>query len=195
MARKSAAKQTKAKAAEQPASVVPEPTPVETKEAAPEEVERKPEVEVADAFTALLAQVHLQQQQLTGLKTQIRALEKQSLRELKAALKQCRKGKRKGAARKPSGFVKPTLISSQLANFLGKPEGTSMARTEVTKEINAYIRQHNLQDPQNGRHILPNQALKRLLSLNKTDELTYFNLQRYMSPHFAKGNSAAPPAP
>jgi hypothetical protein len=28
------------------------------------------------------------------------------------------------------------------------------------------------------------------LKLKKTDELTYFNLQRYMSPHFAKSEKA-----
>jgi hypothetical protein len=28
------------------------------------------------------------------------------------------------------------------------------------------------------------------LKLKKTDELTYFNLQRYMSPHFSKAEKA-----
>jgi chromatin remodeling complex protein RSC6 len=188
---KKATKQTKA-VKEASAPVIVEPPKIEVAKAdvKPEEDERKPEVELAEAFASTLAQVQLQQQQLTALKHQIRALEKQSLRELKAALKQCRKGKRKASNRKPSGFVKPTEISSQLATFLGKPIGTAMARTEVTKEINAYIREHKLQDPKNGRHILPNTPLKKLLNLAKTDELTYFNLQRFMSPHFAKGGSA-----
>ena len=168
---------------------VEEPEPVQ-ETAQPEEPERRPEQELADSFASVLAAVQLQQQQLTALKGQIKVLEKKAVRELKAAIKQGKKGRRKTSNRKPSGFVKPTEISSQLASFLGKPEGTSMARTEVTKEINAYIREHNLQDPANGRHILPNKALKSLLNLGKNDELTYFNLQRYMSPHFAKATSA-----
>jgi chromatin remodeling complex protein RSC6 len=61
-----------------------------------------------------------------------------------------------------------------------------MARTEVTRDINAYIRKNNLQDKANGRKINPDEKLAELLKLKKTDELTYFNLQRYMSPHFAK---------
>ena len=61
-----------------------------------------------------------------------------------------------------------------------------MARTEVTREINAYIRQHSLQDKENGRKIVPDLPLSKLLKLKKNDELTYFNLQRYMSPHFQK---------
>ena len=49
--------------------------------------------------------------------------------------------------------MKPTLISNELAAFLGKEVGTQMARTEVTREINAYIRANNLQDKDNGRKI------------------------------------------
>jgi chromatin remodeling complex protein RSC6 len=55
----------------------------------------------------------------------------------------------------------------------------------VTREINAYIRNNSLQDKENGRRINPDTKLKSLLKLKKGEELTYFNLQRYMSPHFA----------
>ena len=75
---------------------------------------------------------------------------------------------------------------TKLAKFLEKPVGTEMARTDVTREINKYIRFHNLQDKENGRKINPDGKLSSLLKLKKTDELTYFNLQRYMSPHFFK---------
>jgi chromatin remodeling complex protein RSC6 len=61
-----------------------------------------------------------------------------------------------------------------------------MARTDVTREINTYIRAHKLQDSTNGRKINPDKKLAALLKLKTTDELTYFNLQKYMSPHFAK---------
>ena len=65
-----------------------------------------------------------------------------------------------------------------------------MARTDVTREINTYIRAHKLQDKDNGRKIIPDTKLATLLKLKKTDELTYFNLQKYMSPHFAKAVKA-----
>jgi hypothetical protein len=88
--------------------------------------------------------------------------------------------------RGPSGFIKPTPISNELAEFLGKAIGTEMARTEVSKEINAYIAAHGLQDRQNGRRINPDEKLRKLLRLSEGDELTYFNLQKYMKPHFIK---------
>jgi len=89
-------------------------------------------------------------------------------------------------SRVPSGFVKPSIISDQLAMFLGKPAGTKMARTDVSKEINTYIRVHGLQDPFNGRRINPDEKLRKLLGVSPNDELTYFNLQKYMSRHFYK---------
>jgi upstream activation factor subunit UAF30 len=125
---------------------------------------------------------------ISSLKADYRALEKKQARELKLAQKQNSKRKRKAGNRAPSGFVKPTRISDELAKFLDKPSGSEMARTEVTRDINKYIRTHNLQDKDNGRKIIPDAKLAALLKLKKNDELTYFNLQRYMSPHFAKVN-------
>jgi len=126
---------------------------------------------------------------LSTLRSDFRTLERHVAREMRAAQK-ISKRKRKSGNRAPSGFVKPTLISKELANFLGKPVGTEWARTEVTREINAYIRTHNLQDKENGRKINPDTKLRSLLQLKKDEELTYFNLQKYMSPHFAKAGTA-----
>ena len=144
-----------------------------------------------DQFTALLAQLSALRSQLTSVTSQVRALSKRTDREIRAAQKASRK-KRKSGNRAPSGFVKPTKISKELATFLQKPAGTEMARTEVTREINKYIRDNSLQDKDNGRKINPDAKLSKLLSLTKKDELTYFNLQRYMSPHFAKAGKSLP---
>jgi len=128
---------------------------------------------------------------LTSLKTEYRALEKKWTRTLTVAQKASSKRKRKASTRSPSGFVKPTRISDELAKFLSKPSGTEMARTDVTRDINKYIREHNLQDKENGRKINPDSKLSGLLKVGKDETLTYFNLQRYMSPHFAKAGAAA----
>ena len=142
--------------------------------------------ELTDSFHEFVAKLQAVCSSMVTLKQEFKQLEKKFNRELKSAQKQASKKKRKTGNRQPSGFVKPTLISTELASFLGKPTGTEMARTQVTREINAYIRANGLQDKENGRKINADSALTKLLKLGKEDQLTYFNLQRYMSPHFAK---------
>ena len=144
------------------------------------------EAPLAEQSVEFLAKLQQLGTLISSLKTEYRTLEKKWTREVKTAQKQSSKRKRKAGNRAPSGFVKPTKISDELASFLGKEKGTEMARTDVTREINTYIRAHKLQDKDNGRKIIPDTKLATLLKLKKTDELTYFNLQKYMSPHFAK---------
>lgn len=177
------AKNTKATKKTDTVDVAPIPPVVE------EPVEHT--VSVFDQFSEFMAKLQAVSTQMSSLRTEFRSLERQVSKDLKAAAKVNQKRKRKTGNRAPSGFVKPTLISNELAAFLGKPEGTEMARTEVTREINAYIRQHSLQDKENGRKIIPDAKLKGLLKLKKGDELTYFNLQKFMSPHFAKAADKA----
>lgn len=128
-----------------------------------------------------------------SLKAEYKALERYISRELKNAQKASSKKSRSknSGNRKPSGFVKPTLISNELATFLGKPEGIEMARTEVSKEINSYIRAHDLKNKENGRKIMPDASLKKLLNIGDSDELTFFNLQRYIKHHFVKQEPVA----
>ncbi len=179
-----AEKKVRAKKAESaPASVAVAPVAVESAPVATEVV-------AESSVTALKVQefgAKLQQMAslFASMKSDYKTLEKTFSRELKSAQKNSKKRKTTGN-RQPSGFVKPTRISDELAKFLGKTIGTEMARTEVSKEINAYIREKGLQDKANGRKIHPDASLSKLLALTSADELTYFNLQRYMKHHFIK---------
>jgi len=140
---------------------------------------------IASQFASITSKLQQVVAFTATLRSELRALERHAVREIRTAQKASAKKRRKVGNRAPSGFVKPTLISKELSDFLGKSDGAEMARTEVTREINAYIRNNNLQDKENGRRINPDAKLKSLLKLKKGEELTYFNLQRYMSPHFA----------
>lgn len=84
----------------------------------------------------------------------------------------------------PSGITKPTVVSDAMCAFMGKPPGTLIARTEVTKFVTSYIKDHNLKDENAKRQINPDSKLRALLSLPAGDQLTYFNLQTYMKSHF-----------
>ena len=179
-------KAKKVKAAVAPAEPVNELAPAPVADAAP--------LDAAAALAVKLNEFNAKLQQMSGLfatvKNDFKTLEKTVSREMKNAQKASSKKRRSNVNRKPSGFVKPTRISDELAQFLGKTIGTEMARTDVSKEINTYIQANSLQDKDNGRIIHPDDKLTKLLKVSKDDELTYFNLQRYMKHHFMKATPA-----
>ena len=153
-------------------------------------VEESSEVTVFNKLTEFNAKMLQLSNLFSSLKTDFKTLEKTVTRELKNASKKSGKKRKISTNRAPSGFVKPTKISDELATFLGKAKGSEMARTEVSKEINNYIRSKQLQDKENGRKIHPDAQLTKLLNIGKGEELTYFNLQRYMKHHFLKAPTA-----
>ena len=136
-------------------------------------------------FESLLNNLSSLKSQITMIQNQVRGIEKQVKKELKSLERKINKNKNKGS-RKPSGFAVPTTISKELCDFMNVDNGAKMARTEVTQYIISYIKQKKLQDKNNGRKIKPDKALKSLLNMKKNDDLTYFNLQKYMNKHFIK---------
>ncbi len=183
-ATKTASKTTKAAAA--PAVVVEEAAAAPAADAAAEETWC-----ASTELDALITEFSELRSGVSAALTKLRDFKKKNDRQIKKLLKTQAKKKASNAQRKPSGFTKPTPITPELAKFLGKPAGTEMARTDVTKEINAYIQTHSLQDAANGRQINPDKKLATLLNVKKDDVLTYFNLQRFMSPHFIKVKAEA----
>ena len=185
------------KSSKSDAVATPTPTPVVSTPAPSSDAHTDGVVAIETSLSSLFSEfgtkLHTLSSGLSSLRSDFRTLERNVAREMRAAQK-ASKRKRKTGNRAPSGFVKPTLISKELAEFLGRPVGTELARTEVTREINAYIRTHSLQDKENGRKINPDSKLKSLLQVKKGEELTYFNLQQYMSRHFAKASAAVPVA-
>lgn len=118
--------------------------------------------------------------QITALQQQLRTIEKSVRREMNQLKKQADKSKNRGN-RKPSGFATPSKISAELCEFMGKHEGSEVARTEVTKFVIAYIKENGLAE---SKSIKPDDKLKALLGTKEDDQVTYFNIQRYMNQHF-----------
>jgi chromatin remodeling complex protein RSC6 len=118
-------------------------------------------------------------------------------KEIQAALKQVVKSydklhkivdkiqkKRDNARKSPSGFAKPNKISDELCDFIGVPHGTEKSRTDITRYINSYVKEHNLNKPSNRRIILPDDKLRSILNVKDGEEVTFFILQRLISHHF-----------
>ena len=190
-AKNAAPKETATKTTKKSTTPTVVETPVETPvETAPanEVVQEASSMEQKIAeFSAKLQQVH---SIFSSLKGDFKTLEKGVTREPKAAAKAAAKKSKRAGNRAPSGFVKPTRISDELARFLGKDIGTEMARTAVSKEINEYIVANKLQNKDNGRFINPDAKLTQLLKIKKGDQLSYFNLQTYMKHHIIAAAAA-----
>lgn len=183
-------------------ATVAQAVPVKEVAVAPVEEELKNEVvavpesekkgEITSRFSDFATKLHNSTIQLNALRTEFKQLEKQLLKDIKVLQKsKGKKNKSTSGNRKPSGFTCPTLISNELAAFLGKPDGVEMARTEVSKELTKYINDNRLKDPANGRNILPDDKLVTLLKIGKDDKLNIFNIHRFMKPHFTKAAVAA----
>ena len=116
---------------------------------------------IAEQFTTVLNTLSSFKSQISMLSAQVKALEKSVKKQMKQLQREAQKNKNKGN-RKASGFAVPSKISNDLCKFMGKPEGSEMARTEVTKYIIQYIKTNNLPDKNNKKVIKPDNALKSL---------------------------------
>ena len=134
--------------------------------------------EITDGLTKVKSQINNLQQHL-------KTLEKNIKKQMKSIKKNASKNKNKGI-RKPSGFAKPTKVTKELCFFMNKNEGTEIARTDVTKALIKYIKENKLENEKNSKIIKPDDKLKYLLEIKDEEELTYFNIQKYMNKHFVK---------
>ena len=143
--------------------------------------------DVCEQFGGVLNTLSSFRSQITMLQNQVRALEKTVGKQMRTYAREAKKNKNKGN-RKPSGFAVPTKISDELCVFMQKPKGSTAARTEVTQYIIKYIKDNDLQWNENRKIIKPNTPLKNLLNVKKNEEVTYFNIQRFMNKHFIKAS-------
>jgi chromatin remodeling complex protein RSC6 len=123
--------------------------------------------------------------QISNLQQHLKILEKNVKKQMKSMKKSVLKNKNK-VIRKPSGFAKPCKVTKELCNFMNKNEGTEIARTDVTKALIKYIKENKLENEKNSKIIKPDNKLKYLLEIKDEEELTYFNIQKYMNKHFVK---------
>ena len=95
--------------------------------------------------------------------------------------------KRKQGNRNPnSGFQKKRSVSKEISKFAGWPAGEEHSRVDITNAICGYVRDQKLQNPEDGRQILPDKKLAKILKFDKNDTvpLTYFRIQQLINHHF-----------
>jgi chromatin remodeling complex protein RSC6 len=136
-------------------------------------------------FDSLVTQLNTIKCQISGVQQNIKNIEKNVKKQMKGLKREVTKTKNKGN-RQPSGFAKPSKVTKELCQFMNKEEGSEIARTDVTRALVAYIKENKLENNSNSKIILPDDKLKTLLGIINDEELTYFNIQKYMNKHFIK---------
>ncbi|OAY69114.1 Upstream activation factor subunit spp27, partial [Ananas comosus] len=82
--------------------------------------------------------------------------------------------KRRGG---PGGLNKVCGVSPELQAIVGE---ATMPRTQIVKELWAYIRKNNLQDPDNKRNIICNDELRVVFG---TDIIDMFKMNKLLARH------------
>ena len=168
------------------ATVVPAAVPVATATVVPAAVplgdevveDRSGKIVVGDVMEKIAQLfIHLKSIQV-ALKVLVKEFDKQ-----KKIVDKVQKKKDK-AKKSPSGFAKPCKISDELCNFIGVQKGTELSRTDITRHINSYVKEHNLNNPENRREFFPDKKLKSILNIKDGEKVTYFVLQRLIAHHF-----------
>jgi chromatin remodeling complex protein RSC6 len=156
--------------------------------AADEEAKTQPSVagdNISSRFNTLLEKLTAMATETRELTTLVRNLQKEHAKFVRDNHRNIAKRQNK-PKRVASGFAKPTLLSDEMYEFLSIPKGDVVVRNDVTRKLNQYVVSNNLRDEKDKRRIMPDAPLKKLLNIGDGEQLTYFNIQKYIKHHFLK---------
>jgi upstream activation factor subunit UAF30 len=89
--------------------------------------------------------------------------------------------------RKPCGFAVSSKVTPEMCEFMGRKEGELISRIEITKYLNKYIKEKDLENPENRQNIMPDENLWKILGDEaRNEKITHFTIQKYLNKHFIK---------
>jgi upstream activation factor subunit UAF30 len=101
--------------------------------------------------------------------------------------KESKKAAKPAKERKPCGFAVPSQVTNEMCEFMGLESGTAISRIQITQQINKYIKENQLENPENKQNILPDEKLWKILGEDAREhKITHFTLQKYLNKHFIK---------
>lgn len=144
-------------------------------------------------YNALVEKVNALRNAVNAIVTDTKSLGRRVARVAKKADK--RRGRKavvEGGVVKPKKdgvFTRPNKITDELCVFLGKPKGTEMARSEVTRAVIAYCKTKSLMEGQNIK--TTDSGLRKLLRIDEKTALSILTLQTHLKQHYIKAVPAA----
>ena len=134
-----------------------------------------------DAYAAEIKNAKKQPNQQVSLLKYLMALKNDTYKFMKL--------RRRKETDKSSGFLKPVAISEELEQFIGETQPPEqITRVYITQKLCNYIKQMDLQNPEDKRMILPDHKLKKLFDMKEDEQekLTYYSLQQKVQRHIYK---------
>ena len=130
--------------------------------------------------------------ELTALRSEMKSLAK-IVRKVRAH-QEDPDGEKAKARSANNGFNRKQDVSPKLREFLSLPDGELISRSEVTKFITAYVKEQGLKHPDNGRVIIMDDKLTKLLEPPADTQITFLNIQKFLSPHYVKVEATEGPS-
>jgi upstream activation factor subunit UAF30 len=130
-------------------------------------------------------------QQITEMKEMFGLLEKRAKKlshAVEMAIKKEQKNETKAKKeRKPCGFAVSSKVTPEMCEFMGRAEGELISRIEITKFLNKYIKEKDLENPENRQNIIPDEKLWKILGEEaRNEKITHFTIQKYLNKHFIR---------
>ena len=98
----------------------------------------------------------------------------------KKAAKEESGAKEASPAKKQSGITKPMKLSADLAAVVGQKQAS---RAECIKQLWAYLKKNNLQDPENKQYFTPDKKMAKIFG---TEKIRGFGMAKFLTSHLSE---------
>ena len=82
--------------------------------------------------------------------------------------------------KKVSAFSRPLKVSDDLSSIIGLKEAN---RGQCVKELWAYLKKNNLQDPENKQYFTPDKKMAKVFG---TDRMRCFAMTKFLTAHLSQ---------
>merc|ERR1712059_130130 len=89
------------------------------------------------------------------------------------------------AEKKMTGLQAPLDVSKDLCKIIGTKEGEQVSRPQVVKKLWAYLKEKNLQDPENKQWFTPDKTMQPIFGKEK---IKCFSMSKYLKEHLNNPN-------
>ncbi len=81
---------------------------------------------------------------------------------------------------KKTGINMELNVSNKLAAIIGTKSGEKISRPQVVKRLWAYLKEHNLQDPENKQYFTPDATMEPVFG---NERMKAFSMSKYLKEH------------